>query len=115
MIPGNLHNLSQVAITLQVSSQSTPLPDRTISSPLALPLFLLQMSDENAYEMPPMDEEHWFKGAHLGNQVQACNWQVVNCTTPANYFHVLRRQVRLLSGTPSRHTNTTRLVSHCCD
>ncbi|MGE0659154.1 MAG: 2-oxoglutarate dehydrogenase E1 component, partial [Reyranellaceae bacterium] len=22
------------------------------------------------------------------------NWQVVNCTTPANYFHVLRRQVR---------------------
>ncbi len=23
----------------------------------------------------------------------ADNWQVVNCTTPANYFHVLRRQV----------------------
>jgi 2-oxoglutarate dehydrogenase E1 component len=22
------------------------------------------------------------------------NWQVVNCTTPSNYFHVLRRQVR---------------------
>ncbi len=22
------------------------------------------------------------------------NWQVVNCTTPANYFHVLRRQMR---------------------
>jgi 2-oxoglutarate dehydrogenase E1 component len=22
------------------------------------------------------------------------NWQVVNCTTPANYFHVLRRQIR---------------------
>jgi 2-oxoglutarate dehydrogenase E1 component len=22
------------------------------------------------------------------------NWQVVNCTTPANYFHVLRRQLR---------------------
>jgi 2-oxoglutarate dehydrogenase E1 component len=21
------------------------------------------------------------------------NWQVVNCTTPANYFHVLRRQI----------------------
>ncbi|MEW5306228.1 MAG: hypothetical protein WDW36_008709 [Sanguina aurantia] len=53
----------------------------------------LQMSDENAYEMPPMDEELWFKGAHLGNQVQACNWQIVNCTTPANYFHVLRRQI----------------------
>ncbi|HYC06144.1 MAG TPA: 2-oxoglutarate dehydrogenase E1 component [Azospirillaceae bacterium] len=22
------------------------------------------------------------------------NWQIVNCTTPANYYHVLRRQVR---------------------
>lgn len=26
-------------------------------------------------------------------QVQHTNWQVVNCTTPANYYHVLRRQV----------------------
>mmetsp|Transcript_13193 Transcript_13193/g.32383 ORF Transcript_13193/g.32383 Transcript_13193/m.32383 type:complete len:1041 (+) Transcript_13193:73-3195(+) len=26
-------------------------------------------------------------------QVQQSNWQVVNCTTPANYFHALRRQV----------------------
>lgn len=26
-------------------------------------------------------------------QIQAANWQVVNVTTPANYFHVLRRQV----------------------
>lgn len=26
-------------------------------------------------------------------QIQDCNWQVVNCSTPANYFHVLRRQV----------------------
>ncbi|KAI3900999.1 hypothetical protein MKW92_052531 [Papaver armeniacum] len=25
-------------------------------------------------------------------QIQECNWQVVNITTPANYFHVLRRQ-----------------------
>lgn len=23
------------------------------------------------------------------------NWQVVNCTTPANYFHVLRRQLKM--------------------
>jgi 2-oxoglutarate dehydrogenase complex dehydrogenase (E1) component-like enzyme len=22
------------------------------------------------------------------------NWRIVNCTTPAQYFHVLRRQVR---------------------
>jgi len=26
-------------------------------------------------------------------QIQKTNWQVVNCTTPANYFHVLRRQI----------------------
>jgi len=26
-------------------------------------------------------------------QIQHANWQVVNCTTPANYFHVLRRQI----------------------
>jgi 2-oxoglutarate dehydrogenase E1 component len=35
--------------------------------------------------------------ARLERYLQACgddNWQVVYCTTPANYFHVLRRQVR---------------------
>jgi len=26
-------------------------------------------------------------------QIQQSNWQIVNCTTPANYFHVLRRQI----------------------
>ena len=26
-------------------------------------------------------------------QLYDCNWIVVNCTTPANLFHVLRRQV----------------------
>ena len=38
-------------------------------------------------------------------QVQAANWQVVNVTTPANYFHVLRRQVRdLQTATPDPTT-----------
>ncbi|MGE3936300.1 MAG: 2-oxoglutarate dehydrogenase E1 component, partial [Rhodospirillaceae bacterium] len=47
---------------------------------------------------------HGFEGqgpehssARLERFLQLCgddNWQVVNCTTPANYFHVLRRQVR---------------------
>ena len=34
--------------------------------------------------------------ARLERFLQLCaedNWQVVNCTTPANYFHVLRRQL----------------------
>ncbi|KAM9456388.1 2-oxoglutarate dehydrogenase complex component E1 isoform 2-T2 [Clarias gariepinus] len=28
-----------------------------------------------------------------GQQLYDCNWIVVNCSTPANYFHVLRRQI----------------------
>jgi 2-oxoglutarate dehydrogenase E1 component len=35
--------------------------------------------------------------ARLERFLQSCaedNWQVANCTTPANYFHILRRQVR---------------------
>ena len=55
----------------------------------------LQMADEDPYNAPPVDESKWFSGGHLGGATQQINWQVVNCTTPANYFHVLRRQVRL--------------------
>jgi 2-oxoglutarate dehydrogenase E1 component len=29
----------------------------------------------------------------LSMQIQRSNWQIVNISTPANYFHVLRRQV----------------------
>lgn len=57
----------------------------------------LQMSDENPYIVPPVNERDWFTGGHLGSQIQSTNWQIVNCTTPVNYFHVLRRQVRTAS------------------
>lgn len=46
----------------------------------------LQMSDDNPYTIPEMEPT-------LRKQIQECNWQVVNVTTPANYFHVLRRQI----------------------
>ncbi|KAI3781921.1 hypothetical protein L2E82_11949 [Cichorium intybus] len=46
----------------------------------------LQMSDDNPFVIPEMDPT-------LRTQIQTCNWQVVNVTTPANYFHVLRRQL----------------------
>ncbi|KAK3034419.1 hypothetical protein RJ639_033690 [Escallonia herrerae] len=46
----------------------------------------LVMSDDNPFVIPEMDPT-------LRTQIQECNWQVVNVTTPANYFHVLRRQI----------------------
>ena len=51
------------------------------------------MADEDPYNAPEVDESKWFSGGHLGSATQRINWQMVNCTTPANYFHVLRRQV----------------------
>ncbi|KAI4353514.1 hypothetical protein L6164_002458 [Bauhinia variegata] len=46
----------------------------------------LQMADDNPYIIPEMDPT-------LRKQIQECNWQIVNVTTPANFFHVLRRQI----------------------
>ncbi|ORX99711.1 oxoglutarate dehydrogenase, E1 component [Basidiobolus meristosporus CBS 931.73] len=45
----------------------------------------LQLCDENPYYFPTPEK--------LARQHQDCNMQVVYPTTPANYFHVLRRQV----------------------
>lgn len=38
------------------------------------------------FSIPPMSMKE-------RRQIQTSNWQIVNCTTPANYFHVLRRQL----------------------
>jgi 2-oxoglutarate dehydrogenase E1 component len=46
----------------------------------------LQQVDDQENIVPPMAEE-------VRKQIQHTNMQVVNVTTPANYFHVLRRQV----------------------
>lgn len=46
----------------------------------------LQNSDEPEDEVPSMREEESL-------QVQRTNWQVCNISTPANYFHALRRQI----------------------
>ena len=45
-----------------------------------------QMSDDDPYFFPKINPG-------TGKQIQATNWQVVNCSTAANYFHVLRRQI----------------------
>lgn len=46
----------------------------------------LQQVEEDADIVPPMKENQRM-------QIQYSNWQIVNCSTPANYYHVLRRQV----------------------
>ena len=46
----------------------------------------LQAVDDQEDTVPNMAED-------TRMQIQHTNMQVVNCTTPANYFHVLRRQV----------------------
>lgn len=47
----------------------------------------LQMCDDDEDTMPDLDK--------MGKQarLQSANWQIANVTTPANYFHLLRRQV----------------------
>lgn len=46
----------------------------------------LQLSDEDPYTVPEMDRSQ-------RRQIQNTNLQVCNATTPANYFHLLRRQI----------------------
>jgi 2-oxoglutarate dehydrogenase E1 component len=53
----------------------------------------LQQVDEDPEQIPKLNEEQRMV-------IQQTNWQVINCTTPANYFHVLRRQVHRNSRKP---------------
>ncbi|XP_059802684.1 2-oxoglutarate dehydrogenase-like, mitochondrial isoform X2 [Hypanus sabinus] len=55
----------------------------------ARPERFLQMSNEDSDVYPGYTEEFEVK------QLFDCNWIVVNCSTPASYFHVLRRQILL--------------------
>ena len=47
----------------------------------------LQMCDDDPDQVPDLEFEKRM-------QIQKSNMQVVNCSTPANYYHVLRRQVK---------------------
>jgi len=74
----------------------------------------LQMLDEDPHHIPPMAVE-----ARM--QIQMCAWQVVNVTTPANYFHCLRRQVHrdfrkpLIVVSPKNLLRNKRCVSNIDD
>jgi 2-oxoglutarate dehydrogenase E1 component len=46
----------------------------------------LQQTDDDPDTIPENE------GTDESRQIQSTNWQVVNCSMPGNYFHVLRRQ-----------------------
>ena len=47
----------------------------------------LEMCDDDLDTVPEFGEEYFNKN------LKGYNWQIVNCSTSANYFHVLRRQM----------------------
>jgi len=55
----------------------------------ARPERFLQLSSTHYDEMPEIDESFSF------NQLHDANMLICNCSTPANFFHVLRRQIAL--------------------
>lgn len=55
----------------------------------ARPERFLQMSNDDSDAYPVFTEDFEV------SQLYDCNWIVVNCSTPASYFHVLRRQILL--------------------
>lgn len=74
----------------------------------------LQQVDEDPDFVPPMGENERM-------QIQVTNWQVVNCSTPANYYHVLRRQIHrdfrkpLIIATPKNLLREKRCTSKLSD
>ncbi|KAG5892467.1 hypothetical protein JTB14_017432 [Gonioctena quinquepunctata] len=49
----------------------------------------LQMSSDDPEIVPPEGDKF------VVTQLQEANWIVANCSTPANFFHILRRQIAL--------------------
>ncbi|XP_070544231.1 2-oxoglutarate dehydrogenase complex component E1-like isoform X1 [Ptychodera flava] len=56
----------------------------------ARPERFLQMSNDDADVIPYFDIDKFDI-----QQLNDCNMQILNCSTPANYFHALRRQIAL--------------------
>ncbi|XP_049695010.1 2-oxoglutarate dehydrogenase complex component E1 [Helicoverpa armigera] len=50
----------------------------------------LQMCDDDEDIIPDLDDK-----SLILKQLRACNWIVCNVTTPANYFHMIRRQIAM--------------------
>ncbi|XP_004708123.1 2-oxoglutarate dehydrogenase, mitochondrial isoform X3 [Echinops telfairi] len=56
----------------------------------ARPERFLQMCNDDPDVLPDLAEANFDI-----NQLYDCNWVVVNCSSPGNFFHVLRRQILL--------------------
>ena len=56
----------------------------------ARPERFLQMCNDDPDFLPTYDSDEYEV-----RQLQEINWIIANCTTPANYFHILRRQLAL--------------------
>ncbi|GLV41368.1 Oxoglutarate dehydrogenase [Carabus blaptoides fortunei] len=66
----------------------------------------LQMSSDDPDYFPPESEDFAVR------QLHDINWIIANCTTPANYFHILRRQIHLPFRKPLIHMSPKSLLRH---
>jgi 2-oxoglutarate dehydrogenase E1 component len=70
----------------------------------------LQSTEEDPHHVPTMAFDKTM-------QIQRCNWQIVNVSTPANFFHCLRRQIHrdfrkpLIVASPKNLLRNKRCVS----
>ncbi|XP_058233786.1 2-oxoglutarate dehydrogenase-like, mitochondrial isoform X2 [Hemibagrus wyckioides] len=100
---GDFHNTAQCIIDQFISSGQAKWV-RNNGIVLLLPHGMEGMGPEHSSARPERflqmckddpDRYTEFTGDFEVQQLYDCNWIVVNCSTPANYFHVLRRQILL--------------------
>uniref|UniRef100_A0A3Q2R2X4 2-oxoglutarate dehydrogenase complex component E1 n=1 Tax=Fundulus heteroclitus TaxID=8078 RepID=A0A3Q2R2X4_FUNHE len=97
---GDFHNTAQCIIDQFISSGQAKWV-RQNGIVLLLPHGMEGMGPEHSSARPERflqmcnDDPDKLSGDFAVHQLHDCNWIVANCSTPANYFHVLRRQILL--------------------